>query len=340
MFSEVFLTQALSGKNNALSKLNIEIAELNQLLNIEKKENTKLSKRVDEIFYQFNSLTQINKKLSKELKLLDKEKNLLSAEIYNIELTNKNLGVVISDLEYEKATMEKKYTDLNNKIESSNKDLLIEKEISEEAKRQIIILNNQLRDLKISFLKIEKALDASELDAQKKGIKITELGKRLNSALAKKVGELSKYRSEFFGKLKEIIGNREDILIVGDRFILQSEILFESGSAKIAINGTDELKKISKIVINISKTIPNNIDWLIQIQGHTDSVPISNSIYPSNWELSIARAMAVSQIMIDSGISPKRISVAGYGEYRPLVKGENEKALKKNRRIEIKLTQP
>ena len=187
---------------------------------------------------------------------------------------------------------------------------------------------------------IESLLDINREELKKKDIQIVELGKKLNTALAVKVGELNKYKSEFFGRLREILGNTQGIQIVGDRFIFQSEVLFESGSADIGSNGINELNKLSKILLDITSRIPNDIPWVLQIQGHTDQNPISTVLYPSNWELSAARAISVGRVLINAGINSNKISVAGFAEFQPLTNGTDEESLSKNRRIEIKLTQP
>ena len=272
---------------------------------------------------------------------------MLSSELEEVNSEKFIMQKNLESLSQEKVSLEDRVFVLTEQIKKTNEKLSKneikidqEREISEKAQRQIAILNAQLYDLRDRMAMIQKALDASEKDSLEKGIRITELGKKLNAALAKKVGELARYRSEFFGKLREILGNRDDITIVGDRFILQSEILFESGSAQIGSNGSKQLAEISRILLEISSKIPKEIQWVIQIQGHTDNIPISNSVYPSNWELSIARAMSVAEIMINNLVPPDKISVAGYGEYRPLTNNSDKKGLRKNRRIELKLTQP
>ena len=159
-------------------------------------------------------------------------------------------------------------------------------------------------------------------------------------ALKEKVGELEGYRSEFFGKLKKIIGEEKEINIVGDRFVLQSEVFFQSGSAEIGNDGIQKVEEITEILISITNKIPKNINWLIQVEGHTDNIPISTEQYPSNWELSTARAIAVAKIMMKNGVSSDKINVAGYGEHKPLLENNNSTNREKNRRIELKLTQP
>ena len=197
----------------------------------------------------------------------------------------------------------------------------------------IVSLNNKLAELK-------QALTISSGNIQTKEIEIDELKLKLDTAFKNKIGELSEYRSEFFGRLKEILKDQREINIVGDRFVLQSEIIFNSGSATIGDKGKKKISEITTLLKIITKKIPNKIDWIIQIEGHTDNVPISTEDFPSNWELSVARAIAVSKIMIINGIEPNRINVAGYGEFRPLVRNSNKQNKKQNRRIELKLTQP
>ena len=178
------------------------------------------------------------------------------------------------------------------------------------------------------------------LETKKQKKEIMDLGKKLNTALAVKVGELNRYKSEFFGRLRAILGDRTDIEIVGDRFIFQSEVLFDSGSADLGEEGLAELSKLSRILLDITRKIPQDIPWVIQIQGHTDPRPIKTVRFPSNWELSTARAISVAKVFMIEGLSAAKISVAGFAEFQPLEIGDDEEALRKNRRIEIKLTQP
>ncbi|HSE75525.1 MAG TPA: OmpA family protein, partial [Dongiaceae bacterium] len=164
-------------------------------------------------------------------------------------------------------------------------------------------------------------------------------GRRLNSALANKVQELAKYRSEFFGRLREILGNREDIQIVGDRFVFQSEVLFDSGSADIGPAGKDQLDVLATTLILLLPEIPKDIDWVLRVDGHTDDRPISSSQFPSNWELSTARAVAVVKYLASRGIPDDRLAAAGFGEFRPIDTSGTEEGRRKNRRIEIKFDQ-
>ncbi|MDO8420572.1 MAG: peptidoglycan -binding protein [Parvibaculum sp.] len=226
-----------------------------------------------------------------------------------------------------------------SKVTLLNDELTKQKEISNQALAQVELLNQQISALRRQLATLEAALDASEARDKESQAQIADLGKRLNAALAQKVQELAKYRSEFFGRLREILGNRPDIEIVGDRFVIQSEILFGSGSADINASGEAQLRKITDAVHEISAQIPNDISWVIRIDGHTDVNPIKTTQFPSNWYLSSARAIAVVNFMVKEGVAPEHLVAAGFGEFQPLDKGKGADALKRNRRIEFKLTE-
>jgi chemotaxis protein MotB len=203
---------------------------------------------------------------------------------------------------------------------------------------QVELLNRQLLALRDQLGKLTVALDASEAKAKADEVQVFDLGKRLNEALASKVEELARYRSEFFGKLREVLGNRPDVQIVGDRFIFQSEVLFATGSADIGEDGKRQLAAFADTLKAIGQKIPSDIDWLLRVDGHTDKQPYSGP-YGGNWELSAARAIAVVKFLIDQGIPPNRLVAAGFGEFRPLVDGDTQEDYRRNRRIELKLDQ-
>ena len=193
--------------------------------------------------------------------------------------------------------------------------------------------------LREQLAQISEALEVAERKAKEQGVQISSMGKRLNSALATKVQELSRYRSEFFGRLREVLGDQPGIRIVGDRFVFQSEVLFASASANLGEEGMAQLKQLAATLREITKRIPEDIDWILRIDGHTDGIPISNWRFPSNWELSSARAISVVKFLISEGISANRLVAAGFGEFRPLDKAVDEVANRRNRRIEMKMTQ-
>jgi chemotaxis protein MotB len=214
-----------------------------------------------------------------------------------------------------------------------------EKKISASALSQVEILNQQILALRRQLAAIEASLDISEKKDKESQAKIADLGQRLNLAMAQKVQELTKYRSDFFGRLREILGNRPDIRIVGDRFVLQSELLFESGKADLRAEARVEIDKIAAAILELSQKIPPDIAWVLRVDGHTDVRPIAGPIFKSNWDLSAARAIAVVQYLASKSIAPEHLVAAGFGEYQPIETGKSEDAYKRNRRIEFKLTE-
>ena len=319
MISENFLTQSLTGKNTALDNLREKLQSLE--LNIQ--ESSEKNKNLSNLLFELN----------KELKKLKLDKQNVELNLKEENIKNKNLTLNITDLEnkiiklVDQLGLEKLKT---TKQKTINSDLNL---TIEDLNKNIILLNNKLQE-------VQRALEQTDKDIKEKNLEISNLGSKLNEALKQKVGELQDYRSEFFGKLKKIIGEEKEINIVGDRFVLQSEVFFQSGSAQIGNDGIKKIEEITEILISITNKIPNNINWLIQVEGHTDNIPISTKQYPSNWELSTARAIAVAKIMMKNGVSSAKINVAGYGEHKPLLENNNSTNREKNRRIELKLTQP
>jgi chemotaxis protein MotB len=214
-----------------------------------------------------------------------------------------------------------------------------ERDINQRTASQIEILNRQIAALRRQLAAIQEALDASEQHNKESQAKVADLGQRLNVALAQRVQELTRYRSEFFGRLREILGSRPDIRVVGDRFVFQSEVLFDAGSAALRPEALPELDKLAEALRELEKNIPADIAWIVRIDGHTDARPISTAQFPSNWELSSARATSVVQYMISKGISPQHLVAAGFGEFQPIDAGTSEEAFRRNRRIELKLTE-
>ncbi len=223
--------------------------------------------------------------------------------------------------------------------ESKAKSLSEERKVSLAVKAQVALLNRQLAEIRRQVATLNKALDASEVRDKESQVKIANLGQRLNAALASKVQELARYRSEFFGRLRKVLGNRRDIQIVGDRFVFQSEVLFASGSDILAPAGRLQMAKLGKTLTAITATIPPDINWILRVDGHTDRVPIKTKRFPSNWELSAARAISVVKFLMAQGISANRFAAAGFGEFQPLDARNDEFAYRRNRRIELKLDQ-
>jgi chemotaxis protein MotB len=303
---QFYLQQEVAGKDTALHRLNAQIAQLTELLSMEKTSKANLQ----------DQFAQLQATLASAESDRDKFKGL--AEGAGVGAT----------------AAQGKVAELSGQIEG-------EKKISAKALAQIEILNQQIAALRRQLAALETALDASEKKDKESQNKIADLGQRLNLALAQKVQELTKYRSDFFGKLREILGNRPDMRIVGDRFVLQSEVFFDTGKADLKDEGRAELDKVASALTQLETQIPAEIPWVLRVDGHTDVRPISGSggQFKSNWDLSAARAISVVQYLISKGVTPKRLVAAGFGEFQPIDTGTTEDAYRKNRRIEFKLTE-
>src|SRR6201998_3926117 len=301
---QFFLSQEVTGKDKALQELNAKIAQLSEALALEKLGNPSLG----------DQLAELKSGLASAVAERDRVKGLYEG------LANAGNDA------------EGRATQLNKALES-------EKQVSTRALAQIEVLNQQISALRRQLAALEEALDASEKRDKESQTRIADLGQRLNVALAQRVQELSRYRSEFFGRLRAILGNRPDIRIVGDRFVFQSEVFFDTGQATLLPEGIAELDTVANALLEIDKKIPNEIAWVLRVDGHTDVRPILNSpVFKSNWELSAARAISVVQYLISKGVSPGRLAAAGFGEFQPIDPGTSDQALAHNRRIELKLT--
>lgn len=213
-----------------------------------------------------------------------------------------------------------------------------ERKLSADARAEVALLNRQITDLSDQLEEIGRALKVAEAEKTDREEKIKELGKRLNIALARRINKLELYRSQFFGRMREILGDNPDVRIEGDRFVLQAELLFDSGSAELGENGRKHLLALAPTLLQLSKKIPRDIDWILRIDGHTDRVPIHSTRFPSNWELSTARAVSVLRFLADQGIPESRMAATGFSKFHPVDPGDSPEAYRKNRRLEIKLT--
>ena len=294
---------------------------------------------------QLEAIRSKNEKLAElNLNLVEKDNAIFSLRGKILELNN-----ILSLSEEKQLTQQSQIAELSQSLnllkeekttiqEESTASIKEMKMRSTETLKQVAFLTEEIGALKNEIILLNAALEYSEQTLLTKELKIEVLGERLNKALTSKVFELQKYRSEFFGKLQLILGDRKDIKIVGDRFIIESELLFDSASANLQSAGTEKLKQIGLTLMDTTQDIPADIDWIIQVEGHTDKRSIKTVQYPSNWELSIARANSVLKLLLDLGFAPHRLSAAGYGEFYPLSDGDSDEDLQQNRRIELKLT--
>jgi chemotaxis protein MotB len=304
MLAQFFLSREVSGKDEALARLNQQIEELTNLLALERTQ-----KSTDET--KIASLTATLDSAEREQKRLKDA----AAE-----------GVAAADA--------------GARAAAATSALDEQKEISARALAQVDVLNQQIAALRKQLAAIEDALSASEAANKESQSKIADLGARLNVALAQKVQELNRYRSDFFGRLRQILGSRPDIRVVGDRFVFESSVLFDVGKADISGAGKQSLDTLASAVLDLEREIPPDIPWILRVDGHTDNRPLTGAgQYKSNWELSAARAVAVVQYLISKGVEPDRLAAAGFGEFQPIDQGTDEDSLARNRRIELKLTE-
>ena len=262
-----------------------------------------------------------------ELSLGSLRDNLKSAQSKASRLQSLLDGLTSDEKSTNKVTLE-----LQTKLKA-------EKDLSSEALARVELLNQQIAALRRQIGILNDALEAAEARDQKSKVQIADLGRRLNSALAQRVRELARYRSEFFGRLRRILSNRSDVSIVGDRFVFQSEVLFPKGATEINPQGAKELDKLATAIKQLEKEIPGDIAWVLRVDGHTDTDPINTPLMKSNWELSAARAIAVVKLLIEKGVPPNRLVAAGFGEFQPIDPGDSDEAKARNRRIELKLTE-
>lgn len=230
-------------------------------------------------------------------------------------------------------------TEAEESATSAQEKAAAQTKLSEAAQRKVDLLNRQIASLREQLARLNDILDAADVQNKQQQVQIADLGRRLNIALASKVQELARYRSEFFGRLRQVLGEHPDIQIVGDRFVFQSEVLFETGSAELGEEGRVQMARLARTLLDISKEIPAELDWVLRVDGHTDNRPISTAQFPSNWELSTARAISVVKFLIEQGLPPSRVAATGFGEFQPIDPDDDEIAYRRNRRIELKLTQ-
>jgi chemotaxis protein MotB len=293
-------------------------------------------------FLLSDALTGRDKALKELQQQLSELSDLLALErVANADLraSAASLSTELKAAQAERDALKTQLGGLGGRAEEAEKALAAEQQISQAARAQVEQLTASIAALREQLAQIAAALDLSEAKAKDQQAQIAELGRRLNLALASKVQELARFRSEFFGRLREIIGDRPDIRIVGDRFVFQSEVLFTPGSADLSDAATAQLEPVIAALKAIADKIPKDINWVLRVDGHTDRRPISTAQFPSNWELSAARAIAVVRYAVSQGIPPNRVAAAGFADNQPLDPGAGEEAYRRNRRIELKLTE-
>ena len=278
------------------------------------------------------ALARLNKEIEELTSLLSLEKGGKAA-------TQQSLASLSATLEQTRRERDALRQDRDAGAGAAAANLDAEKQLSAKALSRVDLLNQQIAALRSQLAAIQEALSSQEAKNKENQARIADLGSRLNVALAQKVQELARYRSDFFGRLREILGDRQDVKVVGDRFVLPSEVLFESGQATLTPEGRSEIDKIFVALSEVSKEIPPELPWVLRVDGHTDKRPIVSSQFRSNWDLSAARSIAVVQYLVAKGFPPQHLLAGAFGEFQPLDDGASEDALRRNRRIELKITE-
>ena len=301
--SQLYLSQTLSDRNQELAQLNERLNDISRLLGLEEDRNTVLQSQLDASIER-----------SKEMQnRFDSVRNQLMQKTAENEAQQERLDALGQEAEEQD-------------------------ELSASQQAMILRLSNQIAALENQLRQIASALELQEQETAEKEAELEDVSRRLNTLLAERVNELQQYQSEFFARLRRILEDNENIRVVGDRFLLPSELLFASGSAQLGEEGQGELDKLANVLLDVVKRIPDDIDWILRIDGHTDLIPINTPRFPSNWELSTARAVAVVRYLAEQGVPERRMVAAGFGEFFPVAEGTSPQALQQNRRIELKLT--
>jgi chemotaxis protein MotB len=386
-FSQFILSYILSGQDRELESLHARIAEISELLGLERNRNEEMGRQLASLSTQVEMLTLDRTKLRGQVAELtaqnvtEKEERMrqlqtiasLQQDINALQALRQELEAKISEKaaelvqeqqltmslrdrskalqaqlagEQEKTLLAQKNLEqsdiriqaLSALIGEQQESLDKQQHLTADARAEVALLREQLAQLRTQLSEISNALSHSEAKRTDQEVEIRNLGERLNIELSRRVNELERYRSEFFGRLREIIGDNPVIRIEGDRFLLQSELLFASGTAELGEQGRAQLQQIAGILLKLIPSIPDDLQWILRVDGHTDRVPIRSSRFSSNWELSMARAVSVVRYLAEQGIAEERMAAAGFSRFHPIDPADNEEAYRKNRRIEIKLT--
>ena len=340
VISQFFISQKMSGQDEALIKLKKNLTELSDLLSLERGTTSKLT----------SQLSVLEEKIVVIKEELLKEKEITKQYQEEIRGTKNIIALNESEINELKIALEEKIknttqlrnevSDLDKEVNKKNLEIQSKDKILKANKEEVNQLISTTLKLKNKLTQLQTLLSAYKAKDKKENVKTLNLGKDVNSALARRVEELEKFKSDFFGRVKELIKGRKEIRVVGDRFVFQSEVLFSLGSEELGVEGQLEMQKLAATLMEIEKSLPTDIDWILQIEGHTDSLPVKKGqTYRDNWELSTKRALSVLRFLIKQGIDPNRLSASGYGSFQPIDKKNTKSARMKNRRIEMKITQ-
>jgi chemotaxis protein MotB len=356
---QFYLKDLISGREQALARLSQQIGELADMLSLERRTTAELRLTVSQLSQELQASTTTRDRLVQELaaanaradamtqqaarvnsdledafKTISADKEKVDAQLRELDALRKN----VETLTILRQQLEAKLNEQSTEVEKGKQALTEERKLSEDAKARADLLTRQINALQQQLAALNEVLGASEKKSQEQQVQIADLGRRLNMALASRVEELTRFRSEFFGRLRQILGDRTDVRIVGDRFVFQAEVLFNAGSAELEPAGRAQIARVADALKEITAKIPPEINWVLQVDGHTDKRPIQTAQFPSNWELSTARAISVVKFLMSQGIPSERLSAAGFAEFQPIDARDDEIGWRRNRRIELKLT--
>lgn len=340
MTAQLYLSDALSDRDDTLQRLRADLQELSEVLSLERAEREALEETLEAT--QAQLIATLSERRFQAQRADDAEaaserlRQRLAERETELAEREAELAEALADVD----TLEERLAEAEEARVARAEELAEEQELTRQQADRIDALRRDLRALRDQLAAVSRALDIERATAATQRLEIEDLGRRLNIALAERVEELERYRSEFFANLRDILGDREDITIDGDRFRFQSELFFDTGSAEVGAEGREQLNRLADTLEALQTEIPEGVEWILQVEGHTDRRPIATPQFPSNWELSLARAQAIVHYLIDRGVPPHRLVAAGFGEYHPIDDANTPEAYAQNRRIELRLTNP
>ena len=340
VISQFFISQKMSGQDEALIKLKKNLTELSELLSLERGTTSELTSQLSVLE---ENIVNIKQELLKEKEITKQYQEEIRGTKNIIALNESEINELKIALEEKiknTTKLRNEVSDLGYQVNQKNLEIQSKDKILKANKEEVNQLISTTLKLKNKLTQLQTLLSAYKAKDKKENVKTLNLGKDVNSALARRVEELEKFKSDFFGRVKELIKGRKEIRVVGDRFVFQSEVLFSLGSEELGVEGQLEMQKLAATLMEIEKSLPTDIDWILQIEGHTDSLPVKKGqTYRDNWELSTKRALSVLRYLIEQGIEPSRLSASGYGSFQPIDVNNTKSSRMKNRRIEMKITQ-
>ena len=340
VIAQFFLSDVASNRFGAIEQLSSNVKSLLEELSVEKERSDVLNEQVANLSDELSSTRASRERLSSELTAAREDIAVRTRDINVLEGTLKTLREEATRTEQAFDLLREHSRSLGEQVQQGEQSLRSAERDTAEVREQVQQLNQQIVDLRERLAQISQALDLSQRSNARFKLEVADLGQKLNVALAERVEELGRFRSDFFGKLREVLGERSEIRITGDRFVFQSEVLFPSGSDELQLAGRKQLDSLARTLKEVAAKIPADVDWILRVDGHTDKRPIRTSSFPSNWELSTARALSIVRHLIAAGIDPHRLAATGFGEFRPLDNADSEQAYARNRRIELKITGP